>query len=149
MTRGRPAACALAWFLFYLIYIRAWMTINRLSRPRRWRWLVMRKLAPAVVAAGCVAASFLAAAPSQASRASGPAATPRWILHIQRYPGGISNGVRAMVSAEAMAARSAAHKGSIAGSSASFGPNVQMNNDSNPPLPQNETAVAVSLANPE
>jgi hypothetical protein len=61
-------------------------------------------MAPALVAAGCVAASFLAAAPSQASRT---AATPRWILHIQRYPGGISNGVRAMVSPEAVAARRA------------------------------------------
>ena len=56
---------------------------------------MVRRMAPALVAAGCVAASFLAAAPSQASRT---AATPRWILHIQRYPGGISNGVRAMVS---------------------------------------------------
>ena len=106
----------------------------------------MRKLTLAAVTAGCAAASFLAAAPSQASHA---AATPRWILHIQRYPGGISNGVRAMVSAEAMAARAAARKASITGASASFGPNVQMNNDSNPPLPQNETAAAVSLANPK
>ncbi len=75
--------------------------------------------------------------------------TPRWILHIQRYPGGISNGVRAMVSAEAMAARAAARQASVTGASASFGPNVQMNNDSSPPLPQNETAAAVSLANPK
>src|SRR5205823_647635 len=88
-------------------------------------------------------------APSQASRASHAAATPRWMLHIQRYPGGISDGVRAMVSAEAAAARSAARNASIAGASASFGPNVQMNNDSNPPLPQNETSVAASLANPK
>lgn len=106
----------------------------------------MRKLVTAVVAAGCVGASFLAAAPSQASR---NAATPRWILHIQRYPGGISNGVRAMVSAEVMAARAAARRGSYTQPLAGFGPNVQMNTDSNPPLPQNETSVAVSLANPK
>lgn len=106
----------------------------------------MKRLAATLAVAGSVAASFLAAAPSHAS---GTAATPRWILHIQRYPGGISNGVRAMVSPEAMAARAAAHR--IAGTSASvsFGPNVRMNTDSNPPLPQNETAVAVSLANPK
>jgi hypothetical protein len=110
---------------------------------------VVRKLTLVAVSAGCVAASFLAAAPSQASRASQSAAPPRWILHIQRYPGGISDGVRAMVSAEAMAARAAAHNGPVTGASASFGPNVQMNNDSNPPLPQNETSVAVSLANPK
>ena len=110
---------------------------------------MVKKLTLVAVSAGFIAASFLAAAPSQASRASHAAATPRWILHIQRYPGGISDGVRAMVSPEAMAARATARKASIAGASASFGPNVQMNNDSNPPLPQNETAVAVSLANPK
>ena len=109
----------------------------------------MRKLTLATVSAGCVAASFLAAAPGHASRASRTVATPRWILHIERYPGGISNGVRAMVSAEAVAARAAARRASITGASASFGPNVQMNDDSNPPLPQNETAAAVSLANPK
>jgi hypothetical protein len=101
-------------------------------------------MAASLLVAGSVAASFLAAAPGQAS---GTAATPRWILHIQRYPGGISNGVRAMVSAQAMAARASAHR--ISGASVSFGPNVQMNTDSSPPLPQNETAVAVSLANPK
>ena len=105
----------------------------------------MRRMAAILVTAGALAASFLAAAPGQASKA---APTPRWILHIQRYPGGISNGVRAMVSPQAMAARAASrHAGSSA--PASSGPNVQMNTDSNPPLPQNETAVAVSLANPK
>ena len=105
----------------------------------------MRRMAATLVIAASVAASFLVAAPGQASKA---APTPRWILHIQRYPGGISNGVRAMVSPQAMAARAANRR---AGSSApaSSGSNVQMNTDSNPPLPQNETAVAVSLANPK
>src|SRR5262249_22044772 len=119
---------------------------QRTITPGNRGWLVVRKLILATVSAGCVAASFLAAAPTQASHT---AAAPRWILHIQRYPGGISAGVRGMVSAEAMAARAAARKASITGASASFGPNVQMNNDSNPPLPQNETAAAVSLANPK
>ena len=104
----------------------------------------MRRMAATLVIAGSVAASFLAAAPG----ASGAAATPRWILHIQRYPGGISNGVRAMVSPAAMAAR-AANRHAGASAPVSSGSNVQMNTDSNPPLPQNETAVAVSLANPK
>jgi BNR/Asp-box repeat len=107
---------------------------------------VVRRMAASLVVAGSVAASFLAAAPGQAS---GTAATPRWMLHIQRYPGGISNGVRAMVSPEAVAARAAAHRIARASASVSFGPNVQMNTDSSPPLPQNETAAAVSLANPK
>ena len=104
----------------------------------------MRRMAATLVIAGSVAASFLAAAPG----ASGAAATPRWILHIQRYPGGISNGVRAMVSPAAMAAR-AANRHAGASAPVSSGSNVQMNTDSNPPLPQNETAVAVSVANPK
>ena len=104
----------------------------------------MKRMAATLVIAGSVAASFLVAAPG----ASGAAATPRWILHIQRYPGGISNGVRAMVSPAAMAAR-AAHRRAGAAAPVSSGSNVQMNTDSNPPLPQNETAVAVSLANPK
>jgi hypothetical protein len=94
---------------------------------------------------GSTAAATWAAAPSLAA----PAATPRWILHIQHYPGGISSGARAMVSAPAMAARAAKHAISGASASVSFGPNVQMNTDSDPPLPQNETAVAASLDNPK
>jgi hypothetical protein len=102
-------------------------------------------MAAILVTAGALAASFLAAAPG----ASGAAATPRWILHIQRYPGGISNGVRAMVSPAAMAARANASRQATASAPVSSGPNVQMNTDSSPPLPQNETAAAVSLANPK
>jgi hypothetical protein len=104
----------------------------------------VRRLVTVLLVAGSTAAATLAAAPSLAAA---PATTPRWILHIQRYPGGISNGARAMVSAQAMAARAARHP--ISGASAPFGLNVQMNTDSNPPLPQNETAVAASLANPK
>jgi hypothetical protein len=104
----------------------------------------VRKLVTVLLVAGSTAAATLAAAPSLAAA---PATTPRWILHIQHYPGGISNGARAMVSAQAMAARAAKHP--ISGAPAPFGANVQMNTDSNPPLPQNETAVAVSLASPK
>jgi hypothetical protein len=106
----------------------------------------VRRLAMVLLAAGSTAAATLAAAPSLAAA---PAPTPRWILHIQSYPGGISNGARAMVSPEAMAARAAGHPISGASASVSFGSNVQMNTESNPPLPENETAVAASLANPK
>ena len=107
---------------------------------------MVRRLATVLLVAGSTLAATLAAAPSLAAA---PASTPRWILHIDRYPGGISNGVRAMVSPQAMAARATRRAISGASASVSFGPNVQMNTDSNPPLPQNETAVAVSLANPK
>ena len=49
----------------------------------------------------------------------------------------------------AVAAQAAARGTRVRAASLSFGPNVQMNDDSNPPLPQNETAVAVSLDNPK
>lgn len=83
--------------------------------------------------------------------ASGATATPRWLLHVQKYPGGVSVGVRAMASAEVSAARTRLASGQVGARQAlrsTDGPNVQMNTDSNPPLPQNETAVDYSLVNP-
>jgi hypothetical protein len=107
----------------------------------------MRRVAVAsAIAVGSVTVALLAAAPGQAS---GSTPAPRWILHIQRYSGGISNGVRAMVSARALAVRAAAPAIPSASASLSFGPNVRMNTRSNPPVPENETAVAASLANPK
>ncbi|HEX9343644.1 MAG TPA: hypothetical protein VF995_08535 [Actinomycetota bacterium] len=73
-------------------------------------------------------------------------ATPLWMLHTQRFSGGISGGVRAMASPEATAAQ-ARHAGVVAATGSGLH-NVQMNDDSNPPLPQNETSAAASLANP-
>jgi hypothetical protein len=77
-------------------------------------------------------------------------ATPRWVIHVARYPGGISNGVRAVYAAgledggpnPAQAAAAAAGKKDDKS-------NVQMNDDSYPPLPQNETAVAYNVINPK
>ena len=83
--------------------------------------------------------------------AGGGSSTPRYVRHIERYPGGISAGVRAMVSPRAAVATASDRAGTsatAAGRSARTGGNVQMNDDSNPPLPQNETAVAASLADP-
>jgi len=99
------------------------------------------------MAVASTAAAFVAVAPSGAS---GTSEVPRWLIHVQKYPGGISNGVRAMADPAAVAAKAAA-RGATASvrASAVFGPNVEMNDDSSPPLPQNETAVAVSLDNPK
>jgi hypothetical protein len=67
---------------------------------------------------------------------------------VARYPGGISGVVRAAYAARNQngAARSAATAGTkphVAGA------NVQMNDDSNPPMPQNETAVAYNVSDPD
>jgi hypothetical protein len=80
--------------------------------------------------------------------ASAASTTPRWIKHIQNYPGGISGGVRAMVSGEAQAARAKYGNAQRFGTQTQFGPNRQMNDDSNPPLPQNETSVAYNVWDP-
>jgi hypothetical protein len=90
-----------------------------------------------------------AAVPAAATSSS----APPWVQHVQKYPGGISAGVRAYVSSDVAAARAkygsaplAASQGSAVATSGLT--NVQMDRNSNPPLPQNETNVAVSLVNP-
>jgi BNR repeat-like domain len=80
---------------------------------------------------------------------AGSASTPRWVKHVERYPGGISNGVRAyldpaVAQAQARYGNSARHP---AGGRASLH-NVQMNSDTYPPMPQNETTVAYNVDNP-
>ncbi|MFL6098368.1 MAG: hypothetical protein ACJ71T_00260 [Actinomycetales bacterium] len=94
---------------------------------------------------GMLAASGPMAGANASAPSTAASQTPRWVLHVNNYSGGISNGVRQAL-ATATSPGSAAGKTLVAAPSG--GPNVQMNNDSNPPLPQNETAVAVSLANP-
>ena len=112
----------------------------------------MRRLVPATavlaafvgVIAGQNAFGLGESAPNTPS-----AATPRWVTHVARYPGGISSGVRAVYAAQQQngAARAAA-KPQAPGSNGG-GANVQMNDDSNPPLPQNETAVAYNVTSPK
>ena len=96
-----------------------------------------------LILATIVAMLAMAAPPGAA--ASQP--TPRWLLHTQRYPGSISNGVQAMVSPAAVAAQARRLRASGAVAAPAL-QNVQMNDDSNPPLPQNETAVAYNTRNP-
>ena len=76
------------------------------------------------------------------------AATPRWVTHVARYQGGISNGVRAVYAAQSQKAgpRAASKPQAPAKND---GGNVQMNDDSYPPLPQNETAVAYNVTSPK
>lgn len=79
------------------------------------------------------------------------AATPRWLLHVERYPGGFSAGVRAMGSSQVFQAQARFRLAQLLGSSSLLGQplqNVQMNADSNPPVPQDETSVDYSRANP-
>src|SRR6266540_4900739 len=100
-----------------------------------------------LLALAMVGAMLTMAAPSGAATSQ---PTPRWVLHTQRFSGGISNGVRAMASDPAIASRAARAKGQAAGAAASSAGlrNVEMNDDSNPPMPQNETAVDYSRHNP-
>jgi hypothetical protein len=80
------------------------------------------------------------------------ASSPLWVRHVERYPGGISNGVRAQLDPAVERARAASNLNGLASTPAAHelaGPldNVLMNSDSNPPLPQNETAVALKPGN--
>lgn len=111
-------------------------------------------LAALLLSVGLVGASppsAGAAQPTSAQPGAAPSTTPRWLTHVQNFPGGISGGVRAQADPQALAARSAAPSpdtAPVAGAGA--GGNRQINSrDSNPPLPQNETAVAVSLDDPD
>jgi hypothetical protein len=69
---------------------------------------------------------------------------PRWVRHVLHYSGGISNGVRerlAVAMGETTTSRLAAR-------TSTEWPglnNVQMNDDTNPPLPQDEPGIAVNL----
>jgi hypothetical protein len=76
------------------------------------------------------------------------------VKHVRNYPGGISGGVRAYVSPAVQKARATIAWGAKAPMGAEtpapYPPasDVPMNTDSNPPMPQNETAVATDPNNP-
>ncbi len=83
-----------------------------------------------------------------ASKASADT-SPLWVTHVLNFPGGISGGPRAALDPAVERAR-AARSPLRESPEAARVPNVQMNRlDSEPPMPQNETAVAVSLDDPE
>lgn len=108
---------------------------------RRTKTLTAVSAVAALLAASTAVAQATGASATTKAAAS---QTPLWVLHVQKYTGGISNGVRESLAAQA--ASGAAQPSAAAVPSA--GTNVQMNDDSNPPLPQNETAVAINLTNP-
>jgi hypothetical protein len=76
-----------------------------------------------------------------------PKPTPRWLLHAQRHPGSMSGAVQAQASPDVGVPRTRAGAAGPAAAGGSLR-NVQMNDDSNPPLPQNETSVAYNVFDP-
>lgn len=84
-----------------------------------------------------------ASVPLASSPGSAAGSRPLWVKHVQNFPGGISGGVRARLAAmqEESGAGSAALQ--LVG-----GTDIQMNDDCDPPLPQNETSVAVNVFDP-
>jgi len=113
----------------------------------------MRRLILIAVALAALAGLIATAAAigvGQPTPRTPAAKTPRWVTHVARYSGGISNGVRAMLAAsQARTAPSGAASGRPRPPSGGPGNNVQMNDDSYPPLPQNETAVAYDTTHPQ
>jgi hypothetical protein len=111
----------------------------------------MERLARSLVSAALLLPA-LALLPAAVPVAATSGAAPLWVQHVQKYPGGISAGVRAYASGEVAAARAKYGNSPlvVAAQPALGGPlhNVKMDVNSNPPLPQNETSVAVSLINP-
>jgi hypothetical protein len=116
---------------------------NRQTRTR----ILARTSAAIAALSVSIGAALAVVTPASAS-------TPAWVQHVQNYPGGITNGVRAYATPEYAAAQSTLARARAQLSSAPTSQkkgglhNVQMNDNTNPPVPQNETSVAASLANP-
>src|SRR5438105_12671724 len=79
-------------------------------------------------------------APDPGSAATGK---PRWVLHVERHSGGISNSVRFSLDPVVKAAQRQ-YAARVAAPASVGTTNVQMNDDSFPGLPQNEEAIAAS-----
>jgi hypothetical protein len=91
-----------------------------------------------------LALALVAAATGLIPTGSAARDTPLWVKHIQNFPGGISNGVRARLATTDVDASTRATT-----RQAAFGTDVLANEDCDPPLPQNETAVAINPSDPE
>jgi hypothetical protein len=112
----------------------------------------LRRLIPATAVLAAlvgVIAGQNALGTGESSPKTPSAKTPRWVTHVARYPGGISSGVRAVYAAaqqqNAAAPAAAKPQAPVKNDEA----NVQMNDDSYPPMPQNETAVAYNVTDPK
>ena len=99
------------------------------------------------IAVSAAAATFL---PSFGAGAGAPSTPnePLWVTHVRRFQGGISNGVRASLDSTVQQAQAQQPATAAAAAPSAAVDNVQMNDDSYPPLPQNEESVAASLDNP-
>jgi hypothetical protein len=103
-------------------------------------------------AAAATAVAFLTAASLMTGGAASMASThklPRWVKHVQHWDGGLSNGVReraAQVAGEIVVSTTSGGRTAALGSPTLD--NVQMNADSDPPLPQDEPSIAESLVDP-
>jgi hypothetical protein len=106
----------------------------------------MKKARALAVLTALVTVAFAGQVPGRAA-----SSTPLWVKHVQRYPGGISGGVRAYVDPEVQQAQGKSYSSAGSSSSRTYAGsglvNVQMNTDTDPPLPQNETAVAYNPSN--
>jgi len=106
-----------------------------------------------VVLVGAIATE--AAVPRSSTPKTPGAATPRWVAHVANYSGGISGGVRAVLAAQQEGDQQGAPThaqgptSNSGGNSDNGNPNVKMNNNSYPPMPQNETAVAYNVTDPQ
>ncbi len=98
-----------------------------------------------VLAAATLTAAVALAVPQGMAAAD---TTPLWVKHVLNYPGGLSNAVRAQVDPDVIAAQGAYANAPLAPAPPGDLNNLQMNADSEPPLPQNETSVAYSLDDP-
>lgn len=103
-------------------------------------------------AAAATAVAFLTAASLMTGGAAQIASAhklPRWVKHVQHWDGGLSNGVReraAQVAGEIVVSTTSGGRTAALGSPTLD--NVQMNADSDPPLPQDEPSIAESLVDP-
>ena len=142
---GRPG------FRFAWILAVCYDSVDWARTEPRTEGVAMRRTLRLLVAAGTLALLTGLSAPMAAG--AGSSATPLWVKHVNQYPGGISNGVRAYLDPAVVQAQAQfgnnLHTPAPAGNG-SGAPlnNVQMNDDSYPPMPQNETAVAYSLDDP-
>jgi BNR/Asp-box repeat len=108
-----------------------------MSRPRRLPLLVIVALA-SIVALATVGPTASASTPR-----------PRWVRHAQHYSGGLSNGVRerlAVWQGKTTTAKLATRTASVAAFPSLE--NVQLNGDTDPPLPQDEPGIALNLDDP-
>jgi hypothetical protein len=125
---------------------------------RKYARLLVAGVAVPLAAAGLASGSSLTGAgatpaiiTADQALAAARISPPRWVLHTQRYPGGLSASVRIHAS-NPLPGDPATFAGAALPSAAGGANglhNVQMDVNTDPPVPQNETNVAASLDDPK